>query len=217
MSRKEKFFDFMGMYKVFIIGVFIAFAFMAAMIAFNFSAQASWQASLAKQEATIADLANQLSNASDLNEGVRRQAVRMVTGTDTLRVAKDRVVAEDLIRQVTSWSTYDEYEAARQLLTLDYGMKEDGQFLSRYMPFVLNTELNGINYNHIDTKGLNSLYEGMTQYLINVDGNDYTYSTLVEWSARNSVGSMGTAVSLFEYTITVDGVLYNLSAFTLAR
>lgn len=170
--------------------------------------------SIDEQESTIADLQNQITVKQASKEANHNVVVTQSTGLDASRVAEDDSVAAEFIKKCLTWSSYEEYNNIRNSLISDYKLKPDSNFLTVFMPEVVNTTSpDGTNYNRIDVFGYNLSYDGMTSYVTDIsDDGKYSYFSFVTVSSKSKTKYEGTTTAAFMYTIDKDGNITNIDA-----
>lgn len=189
--------------------LFIVFVFLMLFIQMN-----NLNTMIEQQETEISDLQGDITEKESMNKSTHESVVAQSTGLDANHVQRDNRIASELLDKCLTWSSYAEYTRIRESLIKDYNLKEDSNFLSVFMPEIVNRELNGKNYNRIDVFNYNLSYEGMTPYVTDIseDGGTYSYFTFVTISSKDDSGYEGNAKSAFIYTIDKDGNITNLDA-----
>lgn len=174
----------------------------------------SWNQQIDEQTSSIADLENQITIKKAAQEKTQNIVVSESMGLDASRTMNDDKLAAEFIKKCLTWSTYDEYTSIRNSIIEDYGVKEDSNFLTVFMPEIINaTSPDGTEYNYIDTLGYNLSYEKMESYVTNIsDDKKYSYFTFVTVSSQSKEGYEGTTTAAFMYTIDVDGNITDIDA-----
>ena len=174
----------------------------------------SIQTKVDEQESTIASLQNEITLNKADQEQKRTIIVGESTGLDTNRVARDDSIAITFLKKCLTWSSYEEYTNVRNDLMHDYNLKDDSNFLSVFMPEVVNsTTPDGTNYNRIDVFGYNLSYDKMSSYVTNISDDDvYSYFAFVTVSGHTDDGYEGSTTAAFIYTIDADGNMINIDA-----
>ena len=97
------------------------------------------------------------------------------TGYDADRVELDKASAEDFMARVFNWSTNADYVRVRNGLMEDYGLGEDGTFMTIFMPPpYVSVSRDGTEYPQIDLLGLNADYDYMDVNVRNLAHGTYS-------------------------------------------
>ena len=168
----------------------------------------------------------QLKNSQKVSEVADKEKSKEVkantTGLNTARVKTDDAIITEFLEKCLSWNSYAEYEAARDYISSTYGDKVSSSFLDIFFP---NIMVNGDGSNPIDDKKLNLEFDNLTSHVINISVEDdaYTYFTEVKVTSdvkytdtnndTHTVSGVGTVV--LTYTVNGDGILSNISAYTV--
>lgn len=113
-------------------------------------------------------------------------------GLDADRVSADRALIADVVTRTLTWSSGEEYEAARQAAT-DAGVPADSQYLTEFMPpltEVIDQNNPDDTTNRIDQLGLNSSADGADVWPFSADGGSYTYACDVMASTTAGKGAV---------------------------
>lgn len=173
---------------------------------------------LSAQSREIADMKSKISLKQQTVLKAEQDSVKAVTGMDANRATKDDKIAEDFFRKIMNWSSLEEYNAIRIGLAEEYGLKENGSFLSVFMPPVVDSvSPDGSHYNRIDTLGLNVNYEYMDSYVTGIVNTTYSYAAFVTFSSASAKGNEGFATVMATYDVDVDGNISNLYAYTVTE
>lgn len=167
-------------------------------------------------EAVKRKAANELSLKKNSAKQVETKFKRSATGLDDIRAGDDQKIARRYFEPAFTWSSGEEYDKARKGYLKDMG--DDSVFLSVFMP------PNGTidDYNYVDVNHLNSEMKTFAPYVINIQGNDYTYMAFIETSSEGTASSgkgavmagMGTGKAIVQYTMK-DGRISDVNAWTL--
>lgn len=177
----------------------------------------SQNAKLDEQQAEIALLENQIAMLANTYENTQTEILQTTTGLNLGRVAQDDAVLSEFFKTVFTWDTYNEYMDARDAIMHRYGLTEDSQFMSVFMPEVVNRELNGKNYNRIDVDDLNMNYEDFTSYVVRIMADEYSYFTVVDISSTWKNGGESIVRTAITYTVNANGELSNINAVPLVK
>lgn len=176
---------------------------------------------LADQDSDIKVLEQELALSKSQVADRSSQVIRDATGgIDMKRKATDDDLAARLFSQSLTWSNLDDYLANRDTIVKDFKLKENGQFLSEFMPpelaGLIRTAPDGTTYRLYDAD-LRSDFTDMTSYISGVDGDSYTYFTVIRskgYSDSNTTSQE--QYSTATYTVTGEGAIQNLHADTTA-
>lgn len=190
-------------------GVFVIIAFLVVCLPIS-----DLNNKIDEQNTELAKLQNELTMAQSLNKSSHDKIVVKSTGLDANRTMNDNKIAIEFIKKCLTWSSYEEYNEIRNSLITDYKLDTSSNFLTVFMPEVVNaTSPDGTNYNRIDIFGYNLSYEKMDSYVTDISNDGkYSYFSFVTVSSRDKNGKEGTTMAAFIYTIDVDGNITNIDA-----
>lgn len=183
--------------------------------------QEEWdrERSVAQQEVTKLERVRTQQKSQERQ--ARARGAREVLGASTTRLAEDEEMLTSLSRTVFSWDSAKSYDSARATLKKRYGLSEDDELLTDFMPPARFTEdAEGERYTYIDTVGVTSRLSGSPQIrLRGVTGTEYRYVVLLEAKVgstrvRTSTGRESTVSrpAMLEVTVDQDGQVSDLSA-----
>lgn len=164
-----------------------------------------------------------IDQSGEQKKAVEKEVKMEVSGLDTSRVQTDDKAAKDFFEDILSWSSYEEYQAVRERITNEYDLDDSSTLLVNFFPEIeVVTDPDGNEYNIIDAmrqsgEPLNLSFVDMSSYVINISGTDYSYFTEVTVSSTANNGGMATGRCIFLYTVSEDGQLSNLHAYTVAE
>ena len=174
-------------------------------------------AQLEAQSVEITDLQNRLATLEAAYNNKQSELIMNVTGLDMRRINKDKTVAEKFLDIVCTWDSYEEYMAAREKVMDKYDIAEDSAFMTVFMPVVGNkTAPNGMNYNQIDTNGLNMHYEDVAPYVTRIRSGDYSYFSIVAIGSTWDNGGETIVHVAITYTVDSDGNIFDIAAIPLS-
>lgn len=173
----------------------------------------------------------QLKNEYDVKKSTvantKKKLIQDATGLDTNRVAIDKDIAEKFAYKVFTWGNGQEYDEVRNMLLNMYGLSQDSDFMTSFYPEnvkVINgdTELNYIDNTLINEStgefvSFNSQFEDMSSYVMNIDGDKYTYFSFVIFSSSDTAGAEAKSTAILTYTIDLDGYVSNVNGYTIAQ
>lgn len=175
-------------------------------------------------EQKIAQLQNS-QKVNEVNEKEKATEIKQnVSGLNTSRVKTDDGIITEFLNECLNWHSYAEYQEAYNKISQKYEKQVSSSFLSIFFP-VIKENQDGTN--PIDTKGLNLKFDKLTSHVIDISSVDdaYTYFTEVKVTSdvkyndseneTHTVSGVGTVV--LTYTINGDGVLSNISAYTVVE
>ena len=134
-----------------------------------------------------------------------------MTGLDKLRVERDDKACEKFIKSVT------EYKAARSDVIKKYKISESSSFLTQFMPEVSDFKAGGLTFNEIDSKKINMLFTSMKSTVLSIDGDMYTYYTVVTVGSSNNKGATVSNDVAFVYSTNSDHQILSVEAYTLLK
>ncbi len=171
---------------------------------------------IASQKKQIAALENRIE-VLDREKALQTDRVYAgTTGMDSRRVAKDDGRIKDLMETAFDWDSYSEYMEARKKLQEDYGIAPDSSFMTVFMPALQQYEVDGKTTDIIKEDGLNLEYEGMTSRVMSIDSADnYRYFSIVTIKSHDKKNGEATGNVLLMYTVSPDGNISNVQAYTL--
>lgn len=195
--------------------VILAVVVLLVSILFSTSISNGHKNDLASQLSEISQLENQIDVLKRSAHNVEQKAMQQVVGQDDSRVNRDEELINEFMSSVMSWSSWDEYEEIRNQLKKTYGLTDDSDVLTVFMPSVPNEVSNDgkTNYNRIDTYAIHMSYDNSDIYNINIAGTDYSYAVFADWHTSDKNGSVGRSSTIFTLTVDYEGVIKDLHAF----
>lgn len=182
-------------------------------VAYRFYVTKDYDAQLQEQVETMNALQASIDESASREVTQTHNIVSVVTGVDYKRLDKDKKIGESVIRLVTDWKNWDEYNAGREELKSTYGLTDNDAFMQTFMPVVGKGSRSDPDYNIIDANGWNMSFNRMDQYLVKIDGTKYSYlSNVVMSSTYGTSESKRTANSnaVMLYTVDADGSVSDL-------
>lgn len=170
---------------------------------------------LGEQYQTISGLENRKATLEAAISDDTAEAVHLASGLDSARQAQDDGVAKKLLEQVFTWDSKESYDEARAKVKEQYNLSDDNTFLQTFMPEVKNINTGDHEINEIDARGLNMTYSKMQSNVTNINGDLYTYFTLVTVESSDSTGATAEGTSAFVYTVDGSGNLSNLAGYSI--
>lgn len=177
--------------------------------------QSGRDSQLAEQNTTIHGLENRIDTLEAAQSEDVDKAVQLASGLDSARVAQDDEAARALLEQAFNWDSKETYDAARNSIKEMYGLSDDSSFLSVFMPEMGNINVGDREINEIDARGLNISFSGMQSNVTAINGDLYTYFTIVTVTSSDSTGATADGESAFVYTVNGNGELSDLAAYAL--
>lgn len=177
--------------------------------------QSDRSSQLGEQYRTITGLENRIDTLEAAVNEDTAEAVHLASGLDSARVVKDDDAARALLEKVFDWDSKETYDAARESVKSEYGLADDSTFLSVFMPAVNNIDVGGREINEIDARGLNMSYSDMQSNVTGINGDLYTYFTIVTVESSDSSGATAQGESAFVYTVDGEGNLSDLAAYAI--
>lgn len=176
------------------------------------------QSALDSQRAQILSLQKAVTDSEDQVAGTYDKVIEQATGGLSMEhKAADDAVVKKLLTKALTWDGLKQYLDRREEVMRDFGLAEDSQFMTVFMPGqkegTSRTAPSGKTYSAFD-KDMKSDFESMTSYVTTVNGDVYSYFTVV---SLRSTSDSGKASSLGYATLTyevIDGEIANLEATT---
>lgn len=161
-------------------------------------------------QAQTAAVQNQLEVAKSAASNNGIVINKAATGYDAARKEIDDKQIAELFSKFVAFDSADAYSKAREGLINDYGLDENGQFLSVFMP-AANEQITDA----IKNGNLAIAYKSMTSIPTAISGDNYSYAAFVTMGANREGGSASKQV-LVQYTIDGNGKISDLTAYPLA-
>lgn len=163
------------------------------------------QSQLDEQQERITALTASIDQGQTSAQQARDEATASLLGAELARKEVDIKPIKELVETALTWSSQEEYDAARKAIIDRYGFAEDGQFLSVFMPPApVNYDSQGNAYYYIDASGLNSRMGALDARLLSVDGVNYTYLVTAAQQSKSSDGE-GVSSNVLVARVTVGG------------
>lgn len=191
-----------------ILMVFVVVIALACVIFTNMNVR-SYRSALSVQEDNILSLETQLSLAKANYEANQNQVLVEVSGVDLERKQADDEIARAFISKVTTWSDLATYTAMREEIVATYNLDESSYFLMAFLPL----RPHGLN---TSAGSVTSEFDSMESICVsmNEDTGTYSYFTKVSVLTAGQVGGIGTLNCVFLYSVSSDGVLSDIVAYT---
>lgn len=191
----------------------ICFLLLTGCILFSGMVSSNRQSSLSEQVGIINGLENRKETLKASIDESTNEALKLASGLDSARVSKDDKAVEPLIEKVCTWDSKESYDKVRSEVKAAYKLEDDSTFLKVFLPNVKDINVGDRHINEIDAKGLNMSYVGMQSNVTNINGDLYTYLTVVTMESADSTGATAEGKALFVYTVDGKGEISNLSAY----
>ena len=138
------------------------------------------------------------------------EAIENAQGISFARVEEDNLMAKNLLATACTWSSYDEYQAARETLLEEYSLREGTGFMATFMPQIPLSDMNGQLTNIIDDHGYDIELVDVTSYPIEVNGGSYSYFAEVTMQSTYDGVGQGKTHAIMLYTVDSNGVMSEL-------
>lgn len=170
----------------------------------------------ARSEAQVQQLQAQLSSLKTSTTDNQEVVSSEATGMSPARKRSDDETVRTIMQQALTWSSGEQYIAARQALIDRWHLDENSQFLTVFMPGedagAWRTDSSGKTY--FAYEGANSSLDSFTTSVTNVDGTKYTYFAVVGIKTTSSDGkATNTSYSTMSYTLASDGSISNITGW----
>ena len=192
------------------IPIFLAFVFFLISFGMYSFSSSSREGSLNKQANEITELKNRLNIKEKAVLAEKERVLKNVTGLDRNRVEKDKKVIERFFKKTFSWSSYKDYEKMRFYLMYEYKLTKDYVFMKVFDPEVINTKMDGKDYNRIDVNGYNMSFDSVTPYVTKIAEDKYSYFSIVRLSTKSKDGGEALSNVIARYTIDSTGNISDL-------
>ena len=194
--------------KKYIISIIICFVVFFVALSYSSINSKLSKNQLADSENQLYNLQNELSTKQSEVIAIETKVEKAVTGVDKERVANDDKLAVSFFTPAFTWSNSVEYVNARTEYIANIGA--DNQFVTMFMPELVVVD----QYNEIDLNGINSSFKSLTSRLTDLDGDTYTYLSIIEYTSRDNseVGNEGTGKALVSYQV-VNNQISNIKAW----
>lgn len=182
----------------------------------------AYNGTLTEQQSQIDVLTNKVSVMEVEQSNKDEEVFSNVTGLNRERTKRDDEIITEFLDTVFTWSSYEEYQKAREAVMDEYKIKEDSDFINIFMPKITNSITGGNEYNRIDEEGLNMSYSGFKSYVSNVSSDIYTYVAEVSVASSYKVDGNEDVVesnsyTAIEYGIDREGNITDIKAYPLAK
>lgn len=167
----------------------------------------------ARTEAYVQQLRSQLGSTQASTTTAQENVSTETTGMSPARKAKDDETVGAIMKQALTWSTGEQYIAARQALIDRWHLDEHSQFLTVFMPGedagAWRKDSSGkIYFAYTDA---NSTLDSFTSAVTNINGTKYTYFAVVGIKARSVDGKASKiSYSTMSYTVDSNGTVTDL-------
>ena len=191
-----------------IIGLFVLFiCFMFYIVTVS-----ETDTAIARLQADVSEIQNRINIIQIDGDSVETEIIQDATGLNQDRVNRDNEIFEEFISYILTWNTWEQYMSIRSTVVIEYDLDYDGEFLTVFMPYVPNAISGDVNYNRIDTMGLNMSYDRFESMPIGISLGVYDYIAWVTIRSENNHGHSATNTVVAMYSVDVDGNLLNISA-----
>ena len=194
------------------VALIVIFAILTLLVViFTGMQKRQYASALEVQSNEIISLETQLALAKANYEANQNQVVTEVSGVNVERKQADDVVAREFISRVTTWADVSEYRTMRAEIVSEYGLDQNSYFLQSFLPI----RPQGANES---AGSVNSEFSSMDSICISADEDTglYSYFTEVVVHTAGAQGGIGEAHCVFLYTVSADGELSNIEAYTYA-
>ncbi|QWF85660.1 hypothetical protein [Amycolatopsis sp. CA-230715] len=98
-------------------------------------------------------------------------------GLNRARIDRDTALIGSLVRTAFTWDSGTTYDQARTTLQHRFGLRDDGEFLTRFMPASrYNEDATGTRYYYLDSEGVNSTVVASPDVdVVNAAAGEYSY------------------------------------------
>lgn len=213
-TREERVKKFLRRNGVLIVAVGLAL--IVVLMATNIASSRS--DTLERQRSEILSLEQSLETNTETRNADYDAVIRQATGgIDATHRREDLEAAEGLFRDALTWEDMPEYLDKRESVMRRHNLSEDSSFMRSFMPGeiegVARTTPGGETY-YANDADINSRYEGVDAVVTGVNGDVYSYWTLVSMRVQSDSGQTSTPMYATASFDVVDGEVVNLVADT---
>lgn len=171
-----------------------------------------------EQERQISALSQQINQAEvEANQQVEEDLLAAV-GVSRSRLDSDAHLIDSLLETAFTWESGQEYFSARDSLQEEFGLSNDGPFLTEIMPPArYNEDSSGQRYYQIDVLGVTSEFGGADIELASVAAGEYTYAVIASVDHSSTHIREGSSVAerrtLLHVTVDAEGEIAEISGF----
>lgn len=169
---------------------------------------------IADQNNNIVGIQNKISVTKAANNRKMRGLNQSITGLNLVRKKTDDQKAEALLKYATTWNSGSSYRKKRKTIMKEYKLSDNDNFMKVFMPPLeqYGMSLKSSGSNEIDVDSLNMKYDSMRSYVTNIQGNKYSYFTVVTVSSHDKKGAVAQGKVAASYTVDGQGKISNLNA-----
>ena len=220
------------MIKRVIIGAICVILFAGIMFVPTYFSNEEADKQLEKQATVISELEMQLQSQQTANNTAQKLIVKDKTGVDADRVMSDEKLVTDLFKTCFTWSTSDEYIAARKKVMDKYNLSEDSAFMSTFLPNVsrkedeygnVSTMIGNVLFDftvdgHYHNEGLNMSFSDLKTTLVDISKDTDVYSYIATVTVKTVQETQtgyeyeGESHCLVEYSTSSKGNIFNINA-----
>ena len=171
---------------------------------------------LADKERELNSLKAELDILKQNSESEKRVVLDTIMGEEEGRIESDTETIKTFCSTLMTWSSNQTYEAARYAMTVDYGLPEDCELLTEYMPPIVYVGPKENDDSYLSRLGLNSKFESARVYFKNKNAAFYTYFVEATWSSAGSNGGESFATTVLEISIDLAGNIKIVKPYIMA-
>ena len=205
------------------LGLIIGSIVLILAVIFTAGPIASTNSKIQKKNDELARLQGVQTSDNKTSDSLKAK-MKEVTGFDAQKKKNDDVEAVTFCEDAFSWKDNDDYVKVRKALIEKYKLKEDSEFLTKFMPDV-ESEDEGVKGNTLDANGLllNLSYESMNSTCVGMKDDTYSYVTTVNVTTNNSyenskgetVPVTGAAQFILTYDCDKDNNITNINGYII--
>lgn len=169
-----------------------------------------------QKQAQMSQLETELSEAEDARVAQAEEVSDSLLGVDSDRMVADDEVIEGFLDAALTWTSHEEYMAARSTVQRKYGLAEDSSFMTAFLPdgsLISKKDRTGKQYNLIDELGLTSQVGSYHTSVLKVEGTLYRYFIEVNVQGKSADGEgASTLPSLVMLTVDENGTITDVEA-----
>ncbi|WP_435109320.1 hypothetical protein [Nocardiopsis synnemataformans] len=163
------------------------------------------EAALTDQEQRMEELLARRAGLEEAQDQREREVAGEVLGADHARLDADDELIDQVLDTALTWESHAEYVDARSAMTNVYGLNENSQFMTAFLPKPpMNVDAEGTEYALIDLLGLDSRVDGFRTEVLSVQGTEYSYLVLANVETSSDDGQ-ASAFSTSTVLLTTDG------------
>lgn len=169
-----------------------------------------------REAAQVDGLHQELARNQAQAVSTQKKVNNEVLGLNQERKAKDDKSVESVMSEALTWSSGEEYMSARRRLVNKWGLTEDSQLLSVFLPGEEQGAwaVDGSGKRWFAYTGVNSSLDSFSTTVTRIDGTSYTYlAVLGVRTLSTDTQADSVSYSVMSYTVDGSGTVSNVTAW----